>query len=392
MRPLAGLITVAVIGLVVALAVALFSGAGTPGVPVTVVSARAGLVMNPDAKVKMRDIEVGRVKSIESLPNGQAALHLAMDPAQLSLIPENVRVNIASSTVFGAKFVELVPPPDPSQQPIRAGQTLDADQVTVEFNTIFDQLTRLLSKLEPDKLNQVLGAIATAVNARGDEIGRSITDLDNILATLDPSMDNLRHEIAAAPEVLRAYGDAARDLLATADNTSTISKTVVDKQRDLDALLVSAIGLADVGNDVLGSNRQALTRLVHLLVPTTNLTNEYNAALRCGIAGLLPLAKSPPSPFPGIYGLASFLWGTERYRYPSDLPKVAATGGPHCADVGMPNLPFEARPAFVVADVGANPWKYNNQLVLKNSDALKQILYGPIDGPPRNTSQIGQPG
>ena len=120
------------------------------GVPVTVVSARAGLVTNPDAKVKMRDIEVGRVKSIESLPNGQAALHLAMDPAQLSLIPENVRVNIASSTVFGAKFVELVPPPDPSQQPIRAGQTLDADQVTVEFNTIFDQLTRLLSKLEPE--------------------------------------------------------------------------------------------------------------------------------------------------------------------------------------------------------------------------------------------------
>ena len=30
--------------------------------------------------------------------------------------------------------------------------------------------------------------------------------------------------------------------------------------------------------------------------------------------------------------------------------------------------------------------------MLLNSDGLKQLLYGPIDGPPRNTAQIGQPG
>jgi hypothetical protein len=30
--------------------------------------------------------------------------------------------------------------------------------------------------------------------------------------------------------------------------------------------------------------------------------------------------------------------------------------------------------------------------LLWNSDALKQLLYGPITGPPRNSMQIGQPG
>ena len=79
------------------------------------ISERAGLVMNPDAKVKMRGVQVGQVASIETRPDGTAVLHLAMDPiSSCSLIPCNVLVDITSSTVFGAKFVELVPPDDPS--------------------------------------------------------------------------------------------------------------------------------------------------------------------------------------------------------------------------------------------------------------------------------------
>ena len=82
--------------------------------------------------------------------------------------------------------------------------------------------------------------------------------------------------------------------------------------------------------------------------------------------------------------------GAERYRYPTNLPKVAATGGPQCT--GLPKLPFNTSRSTVVTDIGANPWEYGNQHLLLNSDFLKQLLSGPIAGPPRNTAQIGQPG
>ena len=59
--------------------------------------------------------------------------------------------------------------------------------------------------------------------------------------------------------MLNAYADAAPDLIATADNATRISQTIVDEQRNLDAFLISAIGLADIGNEVVGGNRQALT-------------------------------------------------------------------------------------------------------------------------------------
>lgn len=109
-RALAGLATVLAIVAVVVFSVMMFRGGFGQTVPVTVVSERAGLVMNPEAKVKMRGVQVGQVQSIETRPDGKAVLHLAIDPDDLADIPGNVGVNITSTTVFGAKFVEFVNP------------------------------------------------------------------------------------------------------------------------------------------------------------------------------------------------------------------------------------------------------------------------------------------
>ena len=204
----------------------------------------------------------------------------------MHLIPQNVLVDIAAPTVFGAKFVQLVPPAEWSAESLQAGQVIDAQHVTVEINTVFEQLTSVLSTLEPEKLNETLGAIATALNGRGYQIGQMLSDLDAFLAKIEPSLPALNHDLAVAPEVFSAYADAAPDLIKTADNATRISQTIVDEQNNLDAFLVSLIGLADIGNDVVGSNRQALTDVLHLLVPTTDLTREYNEALYCGIAGM----------------------------------------------------------------------------------------------------------
>ena len=132
MRPLAGLVTVVVIVAIVVFAVGMFRGDFGQTVPVTVVSERAGLVMNPEAKVKMRGVQVGQVESIETRPDGKAVLHLAMDPDDLKNIPSNAQVDISSTTVFGAKSVEFNEPTQPSATPLAAGAQVDVGHVTVE--------------------------------------------------------------------------------------------------------------------------------------------------------------------------------------------------------------------------------------------------------------------
>lgn len=391
LRPVAGMLTVLALVVVVAVAVGLFRDSFTRTVPVTVIADRAGLVMYPDAKVKINGAQVGKVASIEPLPDGGAALHLAIDPAALDVIPANVGAEITSSTVFGSKFVELVAPAQASPAALRAGTVIQGgDHVTVELNTVFEKLVSVLSTVEPAKLNQTLGALSTSLHGRGGQFGQTLADLDSALSTLNPALESLNDALEMSPTVFDAVADASPDLLATLDNTSRIADTVVDRRDSLDALLISAIGLADLGNDVLSTNRGPLADVVHLLVPTTDLTNQYNPALYCGIAGLIPLATGPGLPVPGAVLLQGFFLGRERYRYPGNLPKVAATGGPQCTD--LPNVGYEQRPPYVVTDIGANQAQYGNQGILLNSDGLKQALFGPLDGPPRNSAQVGMPG
>ena len=391
-RALAGLVTVLAIVAVVVFSIMMFRGGFGQTVPVTVVSERAGLVMNPEAKVKMRGVQVGQVQSIETTSDGKAVLHLAINPDDLANIPENVLVDITSTTVFGAKFVEFVNPPTPSPARLAKGQQIDVQHVTVEINTVFQQLTAVLKAIDPVKLNQTLSGFAGALNGRGEKLGQTVTDFDQFLKRINPSLDNINRDLELAPVALNAYADAAPDLVGILEATTKVGDTLVDQEDNLDRFLVSATGLANVGNDVLSENRQPLADVLRMLVPTTNLTNEYSPALRCGIEGLFPFFKGQPLPKPGVEVSSSFTLGVERYRYPDDLPKVAATGGPQCESQMMPLLPNGKFPPFLVADVGANPWKYGNQGVLLNSDALKQALFGPISGPPRNSAQIGQPG
>ena len=326
-RPVVGLIAVLAMAGIVAVAIAMFSGSFVDTVPVTVMTDRAGLLMDRGAKVKLNGAQIGMVSDVSETPDGRAELKLAIEPARLSIVPDNVLVDIGANTVFGAKSVEFLPPPDPSGVPLRAGQVLDSEHVTVEVNTIFEDLNSVLSHIDPAKLNETLGAVSTAFSGRGETFGRSLTDFNSFLAKFEPSLPTLSHELQTLPDVATAYADAAPDLLSIISNASRISQTLVEEQSDLDRFLVSAIGLADIGNDVVGGNRESLTNLMHVIVPTTDLTNEYHEAINCALTGMTNFAFKPPAPVPGVYDAGALVLGIDRYRYPQDLPKVAGTGG-----------------------------------------------------------------
>ena len=353
-RALTGLVTVAVLVAIVAVAVGLFQGSFSETTPVTVLSPRAGLVMNPDAKVKMHGVQVGKVASIESRPNGQAVLHLAMYPSEMHLIPANVLVDLTSPTVFGAKFVELVPPAEPSAQSLHAGQVLDSQHVTVEINTVFQHLTSVLGTLDPAKLNETLGAIGQALSGRGEKIGQAFSDLDSFLAKFEPSLPALSHDIAVSAPVINAYADAAPDLVKTVANAARISQTIVDEQHNLDALLISAIGLADVGNDVLsrqpkgfdgchtpaGADHRSDQRVQQsAVVWFRRLSETMGSFRRCRNRASTLLRASPGGPN---------VIGTRR-TCPRSRQRAARNAWTE------PNHPFNTNAKLLVTDIGANP-------------------------------------
>ena len=102
---------------------------------------------------------------------------------------------------------------------------IQGQHVMVEINTVFQQLVQVLDKIDPVKLNQTLGAIATAFNGRGEKIGQTLSDFNAFLAKIEPSLPNLSHDIEAAVPTLNAYADAAPDLITTVESIDTDQQT-----------------------------------------------------------------------------------------------------------------------------------------------------------------------
>ncbi|MGY1944680.1 MCE family protein [Nocardia asiatica] len=381
---LAGAAMVLAMVAVVAVAMIMFVGGFTPTATVTVDAPRSGLVLDPDAKVKVRGVEIGRVASVDHTAEG-ARLKLDLDPDLLRLVPSNADVDIRSTTVFGAKYVNFVVPPQPSSTPLRPGATLTAQRVTVEFNTLFQHLSDVLAKIEPEKLNATLSALGTALQGRGEKLGVLLEQSDAYLRDINPYLPTLQQDLAKTGAVTDLYADTVNDLLRTVDNFTVTSQTLDQEQDSLDNVLVNLIGLADTTGSVLRENENQLGTALDLLRPTTGLLEEYAPALYCLIGGLGKALPMGEAVFGGLQeGVAlntGFMYGAKPYTYPEDLPKVNATGGPQCA--GLLDRVPGSHADYVVTDTSEGHVYTPSTTLTVNPPKVFQILFAGLPGVPR---------
>lgn len=311
----------------------LFAGSFKSYVPVTLTSDRAGLVMESGGKVKLRGVQVGRVERIASAPE-QVSLRLQIDPDKVRFIPANVEAQIRATSVFGAKYVDLVYPEDPSAARLAAGAVLRSRNVTSEVNTVFGNLVELLDHIDPAKLNAVLTALAEGVGGQGERIGQATSDANTVLLALNARQDKLREDWRSLQGFSDAYGGAARNIVTVLDAMSTTGTTLTTHSEALNSLLLNTIGFSRSGTQLLGPNKDNFIQAFNKLEPTTGLLHKYNPVYTCTLVGAKWYLEN--GGYEGAGGAngkstildTGLLLGSDPYRYPDNLPIVGAKGGP----------------------------------------------------------------
>ena len=390
------------VAVLVALTVASFSGTFRPFVPLTLVSDRAGLVMEPGAKVKLRGVQIGQVASIGTDVKA-ARLQLKMDPGPFKYLPGNLEAEIKSTTAFGSKFVDLVVPGSPSATRLKPGAVLHSRNVTVEVNTVFQNLQSLIQAFDPAKLNAILSAFAQAFRGKGDRLGEAITGADTLLRTVNPRMETIDKDWRLFGQTMQIYSDAAPDIVSILDSATTTSSTLTENERSLDSLLLSAVGFSQSGIGVLGNNESTIVGALNTLEPTTALLMKYSPTFTCLFQGAQWYVDHGGRDMLGGNGYsfimdAGLLFGDDPYRYPKHLPKVNATGGPggrpSCGSLPDPSANFPVR--SLVTDTGwgaepdeirtspwvGNPWWGNYFPTTKNPPEAPRYFYRGGQPPP----------
>jgi phospholipid/cholesterol/gamma-HCH transport system substrate-binding protein len=350
---------------------------------VTVTSPRAGLVMERDAKVKYRGIQIGKVKTIE-YAGDQAKLTLAIDSSQMAYIPDNAEVRIGGTTVFGAKSVEFLPPDSPSKTPLKPGAQVASSSVQLEVNTLFQTLTDVLKKIDPVNLNATFTALGEGLRGNGDNLGDTLSGLNYYLQQLNPKLPTLQDDLQKTGVVANIYGDAGGDLAKIFDNAPTLSKTIVDQQDNLNATLLATTGLANNGAATLGPGAEDYIAAIQRLRAPLKVLSDYSPELGCIFKGtkkaLDTFAPVIGGIRPGLFVASSFIPGAPAYTFPESLPMVNASGGPNCR--GLPDVPTKQyggswyHTPFLVTDNAYVPFQPNTELQFDAPSTLQFLFNG----------------
>lgn len=375
-RQLYGAGGIAAVAALIGGTIAAYAQVFTPSVPATVLTARTGLLMTPGASVTLYGADVGSVTSVT--PDGdQARIGITVTPGQVRNIPSNVRASIQAPTVFGPKFLSLEVPATETARRLQANQLIEPTQTPTEIDTVFANLVTVLNSLHPAKLDATLGAISTALQGQGKQLGDFMVQLNTYLKELDPSLPALSNDLKTASPVLQTYNTAAPDLLATLGNLRTTSKTLVSQQAQFDALLMDLTGFSGRAQGFLDDNGTSLEKTLATLAPVTGELAYYAPEFPCAMASADLENTFHNGKERRMAMNATFSPSMKPYTYPADLPEVKATGKPSC--YGGPLTPATAKnyPLYTFGGTGAtNEMTGSQSLTPGNPPLTIQGLFG----------------
>ncbi|ABK73948.1 MCE family protein [Mycolicibacterium smegmatis] len=368
----AGLAALAIMALLLVLVGQSFRGAFDPKVRLTLLTARAGLVLDPGAKVTYNGVPVGRVAEVGTAARTgtgvRARVMLDVDPRYVPLLPANVEASVTATTVFGNKYVALRSPEHPSAQRVSPATPIDATGVTTEFNTLFETIMRITEQVDPIALNQTLSAAAQALAGLGDRFGASLLDGNAILDDLNARIPPLRRDVAGLADLAAIYADSAPDLFTGLDDAARGAATLNSQRGEVDAALIAAVGFAGTTSDILERGGPYLLRGAADLLPTSRLLDDYRAMIFCTIRNYHDVAPELDRALGGDNGYSLSAAGTPSsigagnvYVYPDNLPRVNAKGGPEGRPGCWQKITRELWPApYLVMDTGLSVAPYNH--------------------------------
>lgn len=351
-----GALAAAVLVAMLGLSIAYFNHAFADTAPVTLDVSRAGSQLSTGADVKLHGIVVGRVAAVTAdTGGGGARLHLALDSNQLQLIPRNVTAQVLPKTLFGEKYVDLELPSRPTTRRLAAGDVIAQShtKVAIEMRTVLNNLEPLLAAVKPADLNTALTAVATAVQGRGRQLGRTIDSAAAYAAGAKGSVDDFVTDARLLGAVSNAYADQAGHTLHTLANLTISGQTLTMKRAQLARLLASTDKVATTATTFTAHVGSELVQVSRVSRPLLNLYARYSPELSCTVvAADKAIARLSASYDAGPYMKAHYFVVLSRgeYVHGKDDPRpVDLSGyGPYCPVTpsgGRLTVPHAALPA-----------------------------------------------
>jgi virulence factor Mce-like protein len=263
---------------------AFFSKAFVEYDDVKLTTAKSGLALPERADVKLRGMIVGVVRDVR-VEDDQVVMTLGMDPQLIDRVPRDVRAEIIPKTLFGEKYISLVPVGTGTSEHLRAGDTITDAIVPVEFEKFFNDIYPLLTAVPPEKVAYTLTALANSLEGRGDSLGQTLQETNDYLKKFNPENQKAVADIVALGKVSNTYAKQMDNFGELLDNSAKLSDTVTDKEDELGDTFDEGNRLAVVLRDFLDAAGSDIITTAHHSVGPLEVGAEYATMFPCWFKG-----------------------------------------------------------------------------------------------------------
>lgn len=337
---LAGLAYLVVAGLLLALSIAIYNKAFTDFTTVTLDADRAGLQLAELGDVRYNGVLVGQIREIDQTED-HAIIRLGLFPDAAAEIPSDIDASIMPTTLFGQKYVALVPNSEGGPVGLEDGLVIPEDRVhtSVELGQVLSRLFPLLETVRPADLSATLAALATALDGRGEAIGKSLENLDGYLTDMNRHLPTLQEDLRLLASVADTYNGAAPDLVTMLGNLTVTSRTITEKKSELATLFGDVTDLSDLSTDILQTNEVNAIRAASMSRPLLELMDKYSPEYNCLLRGIAAYKPVLIKTFEGgrVKQYVEFPTTQRRGYDQRDFPEYEDTRGPNC--FGLPDNP-----------------------------------------------------
>jgi phospholipid/cholesterol/gamma-HCH transport system substrate-binding protein len=298
-----------------------------------------GLQLPHRADVKVRGVIVGEVLDFAADAEG-AVVTLGIYPDKIDEIPANVTGSIVPKTLFGEKYVSLIVPDQPASQHLEAGATIARTKVSTEVEKVLSDLYPLLRTVQPADINLTLNAISTALEGRGDQLGRNLETVDSYLKRLNPQIPQLLDDLRLTARVSDTYAGVMPQVAQILDNTVKTTGTLEDREARLHALFDDVSSFAGTAQGFLDRNGDNLIRLSQIGDDQFRVFAKYAPEYACLTKGIVNAGKLQAEAFRGfmLHIVLETLPNQPRAYGPQDKPHFGEHRGPSC--LHLPNPPW----------------------------------------------------
>jgi len=256
--------------------VALPGGPGTGSGHTTIyVQMPDTLALNVNSRVRVADVYVGRVRSIE-LKNWVATLTLDLDPSVQ--LPVNTLAKIGQTSLLGSQHVQLDAPPDPAPEKLKTGDTIPLKNASAFPTTerVLASIASILTGGGVSNLETIQSEIFNVLNGRSDQIREFLGKLDTFTDELNKQRDDITNAIDSTNRLLSIVEQRNDTLDQVLTEFPPLIKHFADT-RDLFADAVEALGrISKAADDALAPASGDLN---------TNLANLQRPLRELGKAG-----------------------------------------------------------------------------------------------------------